>query len=210
MKSCPACGAELTSALVCEVCHELIDADGAGPFAAFGLEPGFVLDPGALRKRHLRLSRELHPDFHGASAPEVRARAEANSAALNEALAILSDDERRANWLVGSLGGPAGEEERQMPQEFLMDVLDWNTAIEEARHAEPESEERRALAGLKDDLVEAREERHGVLTELLDPLPPSGSPDLVRVRRQLNALRYLARSLHEIAELELSFQKSTT
>jgi len=209
IKSCPACGARLASPLVCEACHELLEPGTDSPFELFGLAPGLEIDERALRKRLLALSRELHPDFHGAASEELRARAEANTAALNAAHALLATFERRAEWLVAHLGGPSERDERQMPQEFLMDVLEWNTAVEEARHAEPGSEERAALGPLRAHLEEAREDRRAALGRLLVPLPDAGSPDLTRARRQLNALRYVARTLHEIDTLELAFQKST-
>jgi molecular chaperone HscB len=163
----------------------------------------------ALRKRLLSLSRQLHPDFYGNADALVRDRAQRNTAELNAAFEILDDDFHRADWLVKSLGGPTEKDERQMPAAFLAEVLEWNETIEEARHAEPNSPEREALDELEGEL---RGEREDVMTEIeakLDPLPEMHAPLLAEVRRNLNAIRYIDRSLREITEIRLAQASKT-
>lgn len=202
MTACPQCGAALETPLGCEACGALISTEHAPtPFATLGVEPSFRLDGADLRKRLLRFSRLLHPDFY-AGRPE-EAIAERNTALLNEAHACLADDCARANWLVAELGGPSDKQERSMPQAFLMEVMEWNETLEEARDAEADSPERAALGALLDELTEQRTEALETLSGLLDPLPPSGDAQLVAARQQLNALRYLDRALEQLEELRL-------
>ena len=205
MTKCPSCRAELRTPLVCEACSELQDpVDGLSPFAVFGLEPAYALDAGALRRRLLELSRTMHPDFYATAGLEARAQAERNTAALNAAYDVLADDERRAAWLLQELGGPDESQERQMPQAFLMEVLEWNEAIDEARAAAPDSSERAALESLAAALTEKRAEVLAAVGEALTPLPAPGSSPLPSIRRRLNAARYLDRALGEIRELRLA------
>ncbi len=203
--SCSSCGTKLTTPLACEACGVLLDApDGLTPFAALGLEPSFDLDAKVLRKTLLRLSRATHPDFYSNAEDDVRARAERNSAELNAAHELLADAYRRADWLVASLDGPSQTEERQMPQAFLMEVMEWNEAIEEARSGGSVE----SLSTLESELRGARNASMKSVQEALTPLPPRGSDDLVEARRSLNAVRYLDRALHEIAELRLAHAQS--
>ncbi|HEX6882757.1 MAG TPA: iron-sulfur cluster co-chaperone HscB C-terminal domain-containing protein [Planctomycetota bacterium] len=203
--ACPSCGQALATPLLCEACGALLaPARAPTPFEAFGLEPGFVLDLAALRRRHLALSRELHPDMHARAEAETRRRAEDGTAALNAAYQVLADEDRRADWLVRALGGPGEDQERAMPQEFLLEVLEWNEKIEEARSAPTGSAERARLDALVPALESERARRRAAVGECLTPLPPAGAPALRRARQELNALRYLERALTEVGELRLA------
>jgi len=204
-RSCPKCWAELKTPLFCESCHELLaPTDRPSPFDALGLSTAYPVNRMELRKRLLQLSRRLHPDFHGSASQETRARAERNTAELNAAFELLDDDCRRADWLVRSLGGPGQDEERQMPAAFLSEVLEWSETIEEARNAAPGSPERAALGPLETSLREQRARTMESISDSLTPLPHTNAPELVEIRRSLNAVRYLDRALGEIAELRLS------
>ncbi len=206
-RTCPACGTALNSPLVCESCGELLEPEpGLTPFAVFGLEPAAEVAADALRKRLLALTRRTHPDFFG-SDPGARRRAESNTAALNEAWDVLSDDIRRANWLLGYLGGPDEKAERDMPQSFLLEVMEWNEAVEEARAAGADTDATRTLTTLEAELLAERTSLVTRIREGLLPLP-TDTDRLVELRRLMNAVRYLDRTLHEIAELRLSHASS--
>jgi DnaJ-domain-containing protein 1 len=205
VEACPACGARPRSALACEACGALLEPPAsASPFTLLGFEPAYALDAAALRRRFTTLSRALHPDFHsGADAP-TRRRAEDNTAALNAAYQRLSDDARRADWLVQALGGPREEDERAMPAAFLEEVLEWNELIDAARAARAGAPERTRLGSLTDELSAARDAALRRVAAALTPLPLAGAPSLRAVRRELNGLRYLERALRELGELALA------
>lgn len=205
MTHCPACQARLDTPLGCSACGVLLSSDRAhSPFEVFGLEPGYRVDAAELKRRLLRFSRLVHPDYFGAKGPELHALAERNTAELNAAFEILSDDAGRADHLVRDLGGPSEQEERSMPQAFLMEVLEWNEALEAVRGSAPASRERAALAELAVTLAERRDATLQALARQLDPLPPRASPALAAARKELNALRYLDRALSEIEKLRLA------
>lgn len=199
---CPACNAPLETPVACASCGSVHDvAESATPFELLGLAPGFVVDARDLRRRLTRFSRLVHPDFFSAAEPHVRERAERNSARLNAAFETLHDDVRRADWLVAHLGGPSEEAERSMPKPFLLEVLEWNEVLEEARAASKPDPRVDALA---DDLDARRAESLSAITKLLEPLPARGSEALTSARRELNAVRYLDRALRTIEALRLA------
>ena len=175
-----------------------------GPFAALGLEEGYAIDRAALKKRLLSLSRLTHPDYFAAASDEDKEKAEVASAQLNEAYRLLGDDFSRADHLVRHLGGPSESDERQMPQAFLMEVLEWNETLEEGREAAADSPERARLESLASELESQREDTMSQVAAGLTPLPEAGSPPLTELRRHLNAVRYIDRALREIRELHLS------
>lgn len=204
MHECPRCWAHLATPLFCESCNVLLQPhESPTPFQALGVAPGYALDLMALRKRLLGLSRHMHPDFFGAADAATRELAQRNTAELNAAFDILADDVRRADWIVKSLDGPSEEQERAMPPDFLAEVLGWNETIAEARAAPLDASARGHLRELAANLSKQRENFMGALASSLEPLPELRSPRLCDARRMLNAVRYLDRALHQIAELEL-------
>ncbi len=204
MTRCPACAAELATPLVCTNCGALISPNRTPtPFEIFALEPGFAIDGDALRKELVRQSRRMHPDYFASQGPAQRELAERNTAELNAAFEILSDEVSRADWLVRALGGPDENLERAMPQEFLMEVLEWNEALDLARNAPSGSPARAALVELERSLGEQRRTTLELVRAALEPTPATNSPRLTEARRQLNALSYLDRALREIEALKL-------
>ncbi len=202
MPKCPACAAPLESPVACGACQAVLPVPpGTTPFAVMGLEPGHEIDARELRRKLLRYSRLVHPDFFGNAEAATRERAEQNSALLNKAFETLSDDLRRADWLVVHRGGPREEEERSMPQAFLMEVMEWNETLEEAREQRVGSER---VAELARELDRRRAAALEALRTHLVPLPAQGDARLRAARAQINALRYLDRALREIEALRLA------
>jgi molecular chaperone HscB len=203
-RSCPHCEAPLESALCCTSCKALLEVRGVvSPFAALGLPMSWEVDGERLQRNLLRFTRLMHPDFFVTAEPEERELAERGSAELNQAFELLSSDVRRGDWLVTALGGPSDQEERQMPQAFLMEVLEWNEALEAARESRQGSAERGALGALKQTLTDERAALLGSVGAKLTPLPEADAPVLREVRRDLNAVRYIDRALAELEELRL-------
>jgi molecular chaperone HscB len=187
----------------CPACGALFEAEDAlDPFEALGLPAAYEVDAKLLKRRLLDLTRRMHPDFFGTADAELRALAERNTAAVNEAHEELSDDLRRADGIVRRLGGPDENAERQMPQEFLMEVLEWNETLEDQRERPPIASGD-ALDTLEAELKARRADTLAEVGKLLTPLPEAGAPVLTEVRRNLNALRYLQKTLAEIGALRL-------
>ncbi|MEM9800979.1 MAG: iron-sulfur cluster co-chaperone HscB C-terminal domain-containing protein [Planctomycetota bacterium] len=198
-RKCPSCGAGLETPLACSACGVLIETDDAeNPFEVLGLEPSIDIDPAEARKRLRRFTRLVHPDFFATEGGEQLARAERNNALLNHAYDVVSDELRRADWIVRHLGGPTQEDLGAMPQEFLMDVMEWNEVLDEASAGSPE------IGTLEADLCAHRESVRRKIHEALDPLPASNSEALADVRRSLNAYRYIDRALSRIAQMPYS------
>lgn len=206
MHACPECEKPLTTPLVCMECNALLPqapGQAPSPFGTLGLEESWQVDNKALKKRLLRFSRAVHPDFFATEDEATRSRAEDASAALNSAFEILKDDFKRADWLVNRLGGPAESEEREMPQVFLMQVMDWNEVLEDTEGAEADSTQWKAMETLGSELKIERADRLLSVAQHLEPLPPQGAPQLTEARRELNAVRYIDRTQKEIKRLKL-------
>ncbi len=159
------------------------------PFALFGLEPRYDVEPSALEVRFRERSREVHPDRHpGASAAE-RAQAMIRTRALNDAYQVLRQPERRAEHLLARAGLPIGDHERLDPG-FLAEILDLREELADARAAGKLADVGRLEAAMK-----ARRADH---LAALAPLFARGDADaLAAIKQHLITLRYVGRYLEE-------------
>jgi molecular chaperone HscB len=169
------------------------------PFALLGLPRRFAIDAAQLQSAWLRRTAALHPDR--IADPMRQAEAARNSARINDARNALHDDEQRANVLLSLLGGPAKEQDKSLPDGFLMDILDVRQRLEEAQASRDEAE----LRKFEQWADEQRSHYISQLIPLFDeasakPAPaPAPAPGVLRAIRQiLNAWRYIERMREQV------------
>jgi molecular chaperone HscB len=163
-------------------------------FDLLGLPRRFALDLPAVEASYLARSRELHPDYHQlASSAEQRLSLEL-SAALNEAYTVLRDPFRRAEYLLALAGGPSASEHKEMPPEFLEEMLELRMEIEELREAgSADSPGRQAME-------ERLNRRKAELVQAIGQAFESDGPkeQLLEVRKLLNSARYIQGLLRDL------------
>ncbi len=152
------------------------------------------VDVPALEARHRALSLERHPDRQ--ADPKARRLAVDQTASLNEALKVLRDPIKRAFYLLKLKGvdlerDQAGEQ-RQMPLEFLEEVMERREALEEVRAAR--------------DLVKAQAMANQVASlkdQALEAAQKALAADRVQdATHQLGRVRYFTRFLEEVEAIE--------
>ena len=162
------------------------------PFETLGLEPRFDLAEADIQRAYLARAAACHPDLVGAD-PERAADAARLSAALNRARALLTAPEDRARALLERLGGGTGDE-RELPDGFLMEMMETRMDVEAA-----------VEAGDGEELARwrqwAKTERAGYIERLGTMFAGLGTPpdpDAVQaIRCELNAWRYIERMLEQ-------------
>jgi molecular chaperone HscB len=162
------------------------------PFALLDLPRSFAVDVEALEAAYRRRAAALHPDRH--SDPIAQADATEETARLNDARAVLLDDEQRANLLLSLHGGPAREADKTLPDGFLMEMMERREAME-AVLASGDAAERDALerwAAGERDRYKASVARHFESLAVDDPAA------LAAIRRELNAWRYIERMIEQL------------
>lgn len=117
-------------------------------FEWFGIERGFNLDQGKLRKLFLAKSMDLHPDKSALSEDEAIRLSEFN----NKAYATLKDGTKRLEYILHLEKIVLPDEKYQLPPEFLMEMLDLNMGIEAAKEEQDEDQ----LAKFKNELVQKK------------------------------------------------------
>lgn len=90
-----------------------------------------VVDQALLRKKFYQKSKEFHPDFYTLSDEETQAKVLEMSSLNNQAYKTLKDDDKRLKYFLELNGALAEEGKNQVPQDFLMEIMEINENLME-------------------------------------------------------------------------------
>ncbi len=99
-------------------------------FELFDLPIQFEIDTAALKRQYLKLSRQYHPDFHTDQDEAQQDEILSMSTAVNEAYNVLRSETKRTAYVLALLSDTADEKE-ELPQSFLMEMMDINEEMME-------------------------------------------------------------------------------
>ena len=102
-------------------------------FEIFGLPVQLRIDKSELPKKFFELSRKFHPDFYANSTPSEQQRALEITANLNKAFKTFQNHDETIKYVLQLKGLLEEEEKYQLPPEFLMEVLEINEKLMDAR-----------------------------------------------------------------------------
>lgn len=126
-------------------------------FEVFGLPRKLRVDEDALRRRFYELSRQHHPDFHQLAGAAEQAAALTDSALVNRAYRALRDPIARVEYVVALEGGETpGSAKPAAPKALLMEMLEVQEALEEAKESGLDAAARERLREERAKLVERR------------------------------------------------------
>ena len=100
-------------------------------FEFFEIPVAFFPDEAALKQRFLQNSKRYHPDFYTLEPEEKQAEILELSTLNNHAFHTLSDFDRRVKYVLELEGVLKEEGKNEIPQEFLMNMMDINEALME-------------------------------------------------------------------------------
>ncbi|MSR55156.1 MAG: Fe-S protein assembly co-chaperone HscB [Gemmataceae bacterium] len=161
-------------------------------FERLGLPRRFSVDLEVLEREYLARSRSLHPDFHQLGAASEQAASLELSAALNEAYSTLKNPFRRAEYLLQVEGGPVASAVKNIPVEFLEEMLELRMEIAELERDSPEAAEMEKKMQVR---CKALLEQVGQQFGLTD------ATRLLAIRKLLNATKYVENLLHDLRAL---------
>ncbi len=98
------------------------------PFEILKAEPKLQLDSSELRSLYLQAIRAEHPDKYMGN-PELLQNAEARSAMIHQAYAMLLDPWQRLSVILEMNNFPASE---QLSPDFLMEMMDLNEKVSDS------------------------------------------------------------------------------
>lgn len=98
-------------------------------FELFEIPIGFDIDRAALTKQFYVLSKQYHPDKFSLNNTKEQLAAETKSAEINQAYKVLKNKDTRLKYILDLLDQGLGSAKENLPQEFLMEMMEINEAI---------------------------------------------------------------------------------
>ena len=98
-------------------------------FEFYGLQVKLNLDLSDLKKQFYAKSRELHPDFHSNATQEEQLAIIEKASFNNKAFETLADFNLRIKYILELYGILAEEGKNEIPQSFLMEMMEFNEGI---------------------------------------------------------------------------------
>ena len=163
------------------------------PFQTLNMPPRFDLNEAELHAAFIRLSAEHHPDRH--TDPVDQAQAAEKAAEVNQAYNLLRNPETRADALLKLKGGPAKEDDKSLPPDLLMEMMEIREQLEQAAadNNQAQLDLHRAWAG------EQRDKHLTTIADLFRQHPNKLSDDAAKnIRLELNTLRYIQRMIDQM------------
>jgi len=120
-------------------------------FELFEIPVSMKIDKGSLRRKFYQLSREYHPDHTAGSTEAQQEDALRMTELVNTAYKTLNDDHERIGYLLRLKNVLSANENHQMPQDFLMQMMDINEAVDDLQ-SEFDQERYQALCAYLDKL----------------------------------------------------------
>lgn len=162
-------------------------------FELFGLPVRYHLDAVQLKKKFYELSRALHPDYYAQSIPAKQQEALRQSSLNNDGYKALSNSALRLQhlFMLYGLMDAAGQTQRQLPPDFLMEMLELSEAAQEAKPAAA------ARAGIEADVgnrLQTLEDELSRVMQAFDASPEADRPQALQPALDLHLQRkYLLR-----------------
>jgi molecular chaperone HscB len=100
-------------------------------FEFYGIPEAFNTDEAVIKRKFYQLSKEYHPDFYVNDTPEKQQEILELSTLNNKAFQVLSKPEMRLEYILKHYNQVAEGDKYQLPQDFLMEMMEVNEALME-------------------------------------------------------------------------------
>lgn len=165
-------------------------------FDILGLPVAFEIDPVLLQKRMIQLAAANHPDRY--TDPLDQADAAQRAAVINEAHRTLRDPLQRAQLLLALLSGSAARDEKALPPDLLMQMMEVREELEDAIASQDDAALARLRQWASDEQASHSKAMGDELTAALATDGDGKAAHLQQAQIHLNTLRYLARMIQQM------------
>lgn len=165
-------------------------------FELFEIPISLKPDMNIVKKKFFELSRKFHPDFYTNASEEEQAEALEKSALLNKALKIFSSDEETIKYVLIGKNLMEEEEKYQLDNFFLMNVMELNEALMDAKMEGDEAK----LETLKSSITQLQQEIYEPIKNIVEHYKEdiTTQEELLQVKEYYYQKKYLARILESL------------
>ena len=165
-------------------------------FELFEIPVKLKVDGTTLKKKFFELSRKYHPDHFAGAAEKEQSESLEKSAQLNKALKTLQNPGETIKYVLQLKGLQEEEEKYQLPPDFLMEMMEINEQLADAKMEDDQATIGDLQLAIEDvqsriyepvkEIVEGYEE--GITTE----------EELLKVKEYYYKKKYLKRIKHQL------------
>jgi len=132
-------------------------------FEFFDIPVAFTVDEAEVKRKYYANSKRFHPDFYTLESEEKQAKILEKSSLNNEAYRTLMDFDQRMKYVLELKGALEEEGENRVPQDFLMEMMEFNEALMELEMDFDEATYKKALQELEEKEAALYEEIRDVV-----------------------------------------------
>ena len=166
-------------------------------FELYNLPVSFLPNKQLVKERFYELSRKYHPDFFTNTSPEEQADILEKSSIINKAYKVFQNKDETIKYILQQKDLLAEEEKYLLPPDFLMDVMELNEQLTEAR-----------MEGNNDQVKNIQNAISNLQTQIYEPVKKtiehyeetlSSEKELLQVKEYYYKKKYLNRILAAIS-----------
>lgn len=162
-------------------------------FELFNIPVSLKIDKGTLAKRYFELQKKYHPDFFTQAGQDEQNEVLEKSSAVNKAFKIFKSEDETIKYLLQLKGLLQEEEKYQLPPGFLMEMMEFNEQLMDAK-MEPGEDK---LAALKLQVTIFEQEIYEAVKTHIENYKDgiSSQKELLQVKEYYYKKKYLNRIL---------------
>jgi molecular chaperone HscB len=164
-------------------------------FTLFNIKPSLKIDAQQLKTKYYELSRYWHPDRMTQEDEATQIQALEQSATINKAYKVLSDEEALLEYVLTEIG-LLKEDQNQLPPDFLMEMMEMNEQLQEALLDNNPEEIQAIKKNIQSLKIKLRNEVEPYFTENLEDA--EASKKMLPVKNFYLKQKYLRRILDRI------------
>lgn len=166
-------------------------------FELFDIPETLTPDAASVKKKFYELSRKYHPDFYTQSSEGEQSDMMEKAAFLNKAYKVFQNKDALIKYVLQEKGLLGEEEKYALPPEFLMEVMEHNEALMEAKMEDDESEINKVKNAIHQLQTEIYEPVQGIVENYAQLKTPED--DLLKLKQYYFKKKYLDRILATMA-----------
>ena len=162
-------------------------------FELFEIPETLTPDANTIKNKFYELSRKYHPDFYTQSSEGEQAEILEKAALLNKAYKVFQNKDALIKYVLIEKGLLVEEEKYALPPEFLMEVMEHNEALMEAKMKTDNS----AMDKVKADIQKLQFDIYEPVKSIIDNYTQqkTTTEDLLKVKQYYFQKKYLDRIL---------------
>ncbi|WP_145855844.1 Fe-S protein assembly co-chaperone HscB [Pedobacter suwonensis] len=167
-------------------------------FDFYELPIQFYPDQNIVKAKFYALSKQFHPDFYANESEEKQQEVLGLSTLNNKAYQTLSNAKKRLKYVLELKGIVAADESYQLPQSFLMEMMDINEALMDLEF-EPDAEKRTQVKLDVETIEKDLTNELQALTKQFDSNPKEADALLPAIKDNFYRQKYIDRIREKLA-----------